>query len=133
TKTTCLAGHGRQVALAISESSPGRTLRRTATWGAAPGQRCRRRAGSHSDLGKYPPRTDALEHARFGQSHRAEPDDDQPHLARLRLATSSYRDFQAVSRPLADRESARHCGLVYEPARSRPGFVPGREEPDSGA
>src|SRR6266571_4932014 len=79
------------------------------------------------------PRGDALEHTRFGESHRAQPDDDQPNLARLRLATSSHRHFQAVARLSTDRESARHCGPLYEPAGSRPGVLRGREEPDSGA
>src|SRR3984893_9249842 len=83
--------------------------------------------------GAHAPGRDALEYARLGQNHRAQPDDDQPDLARVRLATSSYRHLQTVPRPIADREGARHCGPVYEPARSRPGIVRGREEPNSGA
>src|SRR5207244_4211402 len=66
----------------------------------------------------------------FGESHRAQPDDDQPDLARLRLAASSHGHFQTVARSLADRESARHCGPLHEPARSRLGVLRRREEPD---
>ncbi len=36
---------------------------------------------------------------------------------------TSDRHLQAVARSVADRKGARHCGLVYEPARSRPGAV----------
>src|SRR5437762_635907 len=79
------------------------------------------------------PRPDALEHARLGPSHRAQPHDDQPDLARLRSAASSHRYLQTIARSLAHRESARHCGSVHEPARSRLGLLRGREEPDSGA
>src|SRR5262249_28849815 len=128
-----LAGHGRQVALAISESSSGRTLRRAATWGTPQGKRCRGRASGYSDLGKHASRRDALEHARFGQSDWAQPHDNQPHLAGVRVATPSYRYLQIIARPLADRESARPCRPVYEPAGSRPGLVRGREESNSGA
>src|SRR3954452_11878677 len=77
-------------------------------------------------------RRNALEHAGFSQSHWTEPDDDQPDLAGLRFATTSYRDVQAVARSATDRESARHRRSVYEPARSRAGLVCGGEEPDSG-
>src|SRR6516162_4084109 len=58
---------------------------------APQGKRCRGRAGRHSDLGKHAPRRNALEHARHGQSHWAQPHDYQPYLAGLRLATASYR------------------------------------------
>ena len=44
-----------------------------------------------SDFGKHAPWRDALEHARHGQSYRAQPHDHQPHLAGVRVATSSYR------------------------------------------
>src|SRR6267143_1568412 len=84
-------------------------------------------------FGKHAPRTNPLEHARLSQSERAQPHDDQPHLARVRLATPPERHFQTVARPLAHRESTRHCGPVYEPARSCPGLVRRREDPDSGA
>jgi hypothetical protein len=41
------------------------------------------------------------------------------------LQPHQYRHLQTVSRPVTDREGARHCGPVYEPARSRPGIVRG--------
>lgn len=44
-------------------------------------------------------------------------------LARLRPGATSDRHVQTVRRSVADRKGARHCGLVYEPARSRPGAV----------
>jgi hypothetical protein len=75
------------VALAISESSPGRTLRRAPTRGAAQSKRSRGRAGSYSDLAKHAPGRDALEYARLGQSHGAQPHDRQPHLASVWFAT----------------------------------------------
>src|SRR4051795_8343814 len=85
-------------------------------------ERCPGRKSHHPDLGKHATRRNALEHAGFSQSHWTEPDDDQPDLAGLRFATTSYRDVQAVARSATDRESARHRRPVYEPARSRAGL-----------
>lgn len=42
---------------------------------------------------------DALEYAVDGPRERAEPNGGRPHLARLRLATPSHRNLQAVERP----------------------------------
>ena len=69
---------------------------------AAHGERRTGGASGDPDFGEYAAGTDALVHARFSESDRTKPDDDQPDLARLRLATASHRHFQTIARSIAD-------------------------------
>ncbi len=76
---------------------------------------------------------DPLVHPLPGPGHRTQPEQHQPHLAHLLVATASQPSLQAEPRSAVYRQSARPRGLVSEPARPRPGAVRGREESDSGA
>jgi hypothetical protein len=69
----------------------------------------------HTDFGKHATLRDALEHARFGNSHRTQPNDHQPDLARLRTATASCRHLQTVTGPVADRKGAQTSRLEIDP------------------
>ena len=57
----------------------------------------------------------------------------QSHLARLRLATASAGDLQALDRPAICRQDARYRWAVPRSADQGHGAVCRREEPDSGA
>jgi transposase len=82
-----------------------------------------RKISHHTDVRKHASPASALEHARTGESHRIQPHDHQPYLARLRIATAPYRYIQTVAGFAADRKGTRPLRLVYEPARSRVGTL----------
>src|SRR5439155_859541 len=57
----------------------------------------------------------------------------RPHLARVRPATASHRDVQAVARPAPDREGPRHRRPLHESPRACRRAVRGREGANPGA
>jgi len=84
-------------------------------------------------LGKPIARRHPLVHALSGPRGWAEPEQHQPHLARLFPAAAPQPSFQTESRSAVHRQSPRHRRPLPQPARPRLGAVRGREEPDSGA
>ena len=66
----------------------------------------------------------------MAQKSGPEPHHGQPHLARLRTATSPHRNLQAVGGPPLHREGSGHCGALPQPAGPGVGTVRGRKVPD---
>src|SRR5437879_428048 len=70
--------------------------------------------------------------SRTSRKNRPKPIRDQPHLEGLRTAAPSQPDLSALQRSLSGGESARHRGVIYEPARPCVGSLCGREKSNSG-
>jgi hypothetical protein len=95
---------GGEMAQAFRPRSARWAARRASSWDPAQDQRRADRGCRGSDLGEHAAGSHPLEHAEPGPKDGAEPDDDQPCLARLRTAAASKPVVQALARPAVDRE-----------------------------
>jgi len=97
----------------VADGSPGCSM--SPTRRPAPGDRRAGGAGGRADARSDAACRDALEHPRDGAGDRVEPDDDQPHLARLRLQPHRSETFKLSPDPLLIDKVRDIVGLYINP------------------